>query len=97
MRVDQALSRLCLFKTRSQAARACDEGRVLVNGRKARPAHEVRPGDRLVFLDRLGLWRTEVEILGLPETSVSKAEAHRLVHPLSHERVEEPDSGEGAE
>jgi ribosomal 50S subunit-recycling heat shock protein len=40
MRIDLCLSRLCLMKTRSQAGKACDEGRVFLNGQPARAARE---------------------------------------------------------
>lgn len=35
------------FKTRALAARACDLGRIQANGMKAKPAREVKAGDRL--------------------------------------------------
>ena len=35
------------FKTRSLAARACELGRIESNGQAAKPAREVRVGDRL--------------------------------------------------
>jgi ribosome-associated heat shock protein Hsp15 len=37
----------CLFKTRSEAKRACEAGRVDVNGQSAKPNRIVREGDRL--------------------------------------------------
>lgn len=75
MRIDLLLSRLCLFKTRSQAARACDEGRVFLNDRPAKAAAEVRPGDRIRWTDRFVRWEDAVEILSVPEGSVSRAAA----------------------
>ena len=74
MRCDLLLSRLCLLKTRSQAGKACDEGRVRVNGHPAKPATEIRPGDRLLWTDSLGrfeeqrmvrLGRERIEIVDL--------------------------------
>jgi ribosome-associated heat shock protein Hsp15 len=95
MRCDLLLSRLCLYKTRSQAARACDEGRVRLNGLPARPSREVKPGDRLAYLDPLGIWRTEVEVLALPGASVSKAAAREMVRVLAHEKTGDPWTDEG--
>jgi len=37
----------CLFKTRSEAKRACEGGKVDVNGQSAKPNRAVREGDRL--------------------------------------------------
>jgi ribosome-associated heat shock protein Hsp15 len=47
MRVDVWLDVACLFKTRSEAKRACDGGKVDVNGEPARPHRLIREGDRL--------------------------------------------------
>jgi len=97
MRIDLCLGRLCLYKTRSQAARACDDGLVQVNGRAARPSREVRPGDLVAFQDKWGRFRTEVEILELPGASVSKAAAREFYRMLAHEKLAEPwpeDAGE---
>lgn len=61
MRCDLCLNRLCLYKTRSQAAKACLEGRVQVNGQPARAARPIRPGDRIRFQDPTGRFEEEVE------------------------------------
>ena len=37
----------CLFKTRSEAKRACEGGKVDVNGQHAKPNRAVREGDRI--------------------------------------------------
>ncbi len=44
-RVDQWLWSIRLFKTRSLAADACRGGHVRINGRSAKPAAPVHPGD----------------------------------------------------
>jgi ribosomal 50S subunit-recycling heat shock protein len=90
MRIDQALHRLCLFKTRSQAERACEDGRVWVNGHPARPSKLVRPGDRVRFQDRLGRVEQEIELLALPEGSVSRAAAREMVRIVSRRVLEDP-------
>jgi ribosome-associated heat shock protein Hsp15 len=82
MRCDLLLSRLCLLKTRSQAGKACDEGRVRVNGRAAKAASDVHPGDRIVWNDPLGRFEEEIEVLGLPEGPVSRAAARDLYRRL---------------
>lgn len=87
MRIDLLLSRLCLFKTRSQAGKACDAGRVRLNGAPARASREVRSGDRIVFRDQFERHEQEVEILGIPEGPVSKEEARRLYLTLSRREI----------
>lgn len=47
VRVDKWLWAARLFKTRNQAAEACDGGHVKLNGATTKPAKSVRPGDRL--------------------------------------------------
>ena len=37
----------CLFKTRSEAKRACEGGKIVINGQPAKPNRIVREGDRL--------------------------------------------------
>ena len=43
MRLDVWLDIACLFKTRSEAKRACEGGKVDVNGEHAKPNRAVRP------------------------------------------------------
>ncbi|MCA0241705.1 MAG: RNA-binding S4 domain-containing protein [Proteobacteria bacterium] len=47
VRLDKWLWAARLYKTRSLAADEVDKGRVTVNGLAAKPARELRPGDRL--------------------------------------------------
>jgi ribosome-associated heat shock protein Hsp15 len=47
MRLDLWLDVACLFKTRSEAKRACETGKVDVNGEHAKPNRTLREGDRL--------------------------------------------------
>lgn len=84
------LSRLCLFKTRSQAGRACDEGRVWWNGQPARASREVRSGDRIRFRDARLRFEEEVEILEVPEKPVSKAASRELYRRIERRAIEDP-------
>lgn len=47
VRIDKWLWAARFFKTRAQAARACDLGRIQANHQPAKPAREVRIGDLL--------------------------------------------------
>ena len=43
VRLDIWLDVACLFKTRSEAQRACKGGKVEVNGQSAKPHREIKP------------------------------------------------------
>jgi ribosome-associated heat shock protein Hsp15 len=47
IRLDVWLDVACLFKTRSEAKRACEGGKVEVNGQSAKPNRPLREGDRI--------------------------------------------------
>ena len=47
MRVDLALKRLLLVKSRTEGKEACDVGALAVNGIRVKAAAEVGPGDRI--------------------------------------------------
>ena len=65
MRLDLYLKRCCLTRRRSEAKRACENGIVMLDGRRAKPGHAVGPGRRvsISFLDRY----LELKILKLPD------------------------------
>jgi ribosome-associated heat shock protein Hsp15 len=65
LRIDKWLWAARFFKTRALASRACDLGRVLANGQPAKPAREIRPGDRLQVTNEGGDF--QVEVLQLSE------------------------------
>ncbi|MGH9500073.1 MAG: RNA-binding S4 domain-containing protein [Terriglobales bacterium] len=51
------------FKTRALAAKACDLGRIQSNGQPAKPARDVRIGDRLRVTNAGGDFQVEVLLL----------------------------------
>jgi len=61
MRIDKYLKNARIIKRRTVAKEACDQGRVLVNERKAKPGTEVVPGDRIEL--RLGSKVLAVEVM----------------------------------
>ena len=77
MRLDVWLDVACLFKTRSEAQKACRLGKVLVNGAAAKPHRDVKVGDQLVIARPLGR-RQLITVAGLAETHIPKAEARQL-------------------
>jgi ribosome-associated heat shock protein Hsp15 len=82
VRLDVWLDVACLFPTRSQAKAACEAGKVDVNGARAKPHREIRPGDRLRMTTRRGDPR-EVVVRGLAERSIAKAEARKLYEDVT--------------
>jgi ribosome-associated heat shock protein Hsp15 len=77
VRLDVFLDVSCLFKTRSEAQRACKAGRVEVNGQSGKPHRLVRAGDSIEIARPMGV-RQRVSILGVAERSIPKAEARTL-------------------
>ena len=76
VRIDKWLWAARFFKTRSQAARACDLGRVESNGQTAKPAREVHTGDMLEVKTEGGVY--QVEVLQLSDMRGPAAVAHTL-------------------
>src|SRR6202140_2725129 len=60
VRIDIWLWAARFFKTRALAKRACELGRIESNGQAAKPAREVRVGDRLRVVTEGGHYRVEV-------------------------------------
>lgn len=75
-RIDKWLWAARFFKTRELAARACDQGKVELGGNRAKPAREVRIGDRLRIETPGGVF--EIEVLGLSHQRGSAAVAQTL-------------------
>ena len=82
IRLDIWLDVACLFKTRSEAQRACKGGKVDVNGQAAKPHREIRVGDEIVISRPLGR-RQRVIVRALTEQHVPKAEARKLYEDLT--------------
>jgi ribosome-associated heat shock protein Hsp15 len=76
-RLDVWLDLACLFKTRSEAQRACKGGKVDVNGQAARANRMLRAGDE-VRITRGGGRRQMVVVRGFAPHHVPKAEARLL-------------------
>ena len=87
-RLDIWLDIACLFRTRSEAQKACKIGRVDVNGQPAKPHREIRPGDEIVISRPLGR-KQIVVVQGLAERHVAKAEARALYEDKSPRPSEE--------
>lgn len=81
-RLDHWLDVACLFKTRSEAQRACRAGQVEVNGQGARPHRVLKPGDQ-VRITRGATARQTLVVRGFSEHHVAKADARRLYEDVT--------------
>jgi ribosome-associated heat shock protein Hsp15 len=82
IRLDVWLDVACLFRTRSEAKRACEGGKVEVNGGRAKPHRDVRAGDEIVITRPLGR-KQHVRVAGLADKHLPKAEARTLYEDLT--------------
>ena len=75
MRIDKFLKVSRLLKRRAIAQEACDGGRVSVNGKIVKPAHQIKEGDivELGFLSGV----IKLQILAVKET-VRKEDAENM-------------------
>lgn len=81
-RLDQWLDVACLFRTRSEAKRACEGGKIDVGGHAAKPNREVKPGDVIDITHRFGR-RQKLVVTGLAEQHIPRAEARKLYEDLT--------------
>jgi ribosome-associated heat shock protein Hsp15 len=77
LRLDVWLDVACLFKTRSEAKRACEGGKVDVNGQTAKPNRLVRDSDRIRIGRPYGRHQ-DVIVRLLIDQHVKKSEAKAL-------------------
>jgi ribosome-associated heat shock protein Hsp15 len=76
VRMDKWLWAARFFKTRALASKACDLGRIVANGREAKPSREVRLGEMLHVKNEGGEF--EIEVLALSEMRGPAAVAQTL-------------------
>ena len=73
MRVDKFLKNSRIIKRRTVSKEACEQGRVLVNGREAKPGTEVKIGDIIEITFGTNAMKVEVQEL-LEHVPKDKAE-----------------------
>lgn len=59
MRIDKFLKNSRIIKRRTVAKEACEQGRIQINGKVAKPGSEVGPGDKVT----IGFASKEINIL----------------------------------
>jgi ribosome-associated heat shock protein Hsp15 len=82
VRLDVWLDVACLFRTRSEAQKACKSGRIDGNGQPAKPHRTVRVGDALEISRPFGR-KQKIVVRGLAERHVARADARLLYEDLT--------------
>jgi ribosome-associated heat shock protein Hsp15 len=82
VRLDIWLDVACVFRTRSEAQKACRNNKVDVNGQPAKPNRRLRVGDKLEISRPLGR-KQRLKVLALADRHVPKAEARGLYEDLT--------------
>jgi ribosome-associated heat shock protein Hsp15 len=77
LRLDIWLDIACLFRTRSEAQKACRSGKISVNGQPAKPNRSVRTGDEIEINRPFGR-KQQIVIRGLDDQHIPKADARNL-------------------
>jgi ribosome-associated heat shock protein Hsp15 len=81
LRIDKYLWAIRLFKTRSQAADACDKGKVKLNGDNVKPARTVNIGDEYDVRTEARKWM--VKVTGLLHNRVQYSEAVKFYQDIT--------------
>jgi len=82
MRLDVWLDVTCLYRTRSEAQKACRGGKVEVNRQGGKPHRELKAGDEIEISRPLGR-KQKVVVKGLSEQHIPKAEARKLYEDVT--------------
>lgn len=75
MRIDKYLKNARIIKRRTIAKEACEQGRVLINGKVSKPGDEVKVGDKIQI--NFGNGSMNIEVLEVKD-NVSKDAATTL-------------------
>jgi ribosome-associated heat shock protein Hsp15 len=82
VRLDVWLDVACLFKTRSEAKKACETGKIMVGGQAAKPHRTVRPGDEIVVSRPFGR-KQRLVVRGTADRHMARADARLLYEDLT--------------
>jgi ribosome-associated heat shock protein Hsp15 len=92
VRLDIWLDVSCLFRTRSEAQKACKAGKVEVNGQAAKPNRDIKSGDEIVISRPLGR-RQRVVVYEVSDRHIARKDARGLYEdmtpPPSPEEIEQ--------
>lgn len=86
MRLDLFLKNIHIAKRRNEAKRETLSGDVLLNGKAAKPASKVKPGDEIVV--SFNSAKVTFAVLSVPERPIKKGTQDLYIRVLSKEGVE---------
>lgn len=82
VRLDIWLDVACLFRTRSEAQKACKAGKVKVNGQESKPHRDIKSGDEVEISRPLG--RTQrVIVYAVADKHIARKEARGLYEDVT--------------
>lgn len=82
VRLDVWLDVACVFRTRSEAQKACKSGKIEVNGQPAKPNRHLRAGDEIEIARPFGRKQTLV-VRQLANRHIARSEAKKLYEDLT--------------
>lgn len=82
VRIDVWLDVACLFRTRSEAQKACKAGKVYVNGQPSKPHREIKSGDEIEISRPLGR-KQRVVVYAVAEKHVARKDARALYEDIT--------------
>jgi ribosome-associated heat shock protein Hsp15 len=82
VRLDIWLDVACLFRTRSEAQKACKAGKVLVNHQPAKPHREIKSGDEIEIGRPLGR-KQRVIVYAVADKHLARKEARGLYEDVT--------------
>ena len=82
VRLDVWLDVACVFRTRSEAQKACRNSKVDVNGQPAKPNRRLHVGDEIVIGRPLGR-KQRLKVVALADRHMPKADARKLYEDLT--------------
>ncbi len=78
LRIDKWMKIACIFKTRNQAAEACNQGKVKINNQSVKASRLIKIGDTIEIKFK---WRTRTfDVLNIVTKSIKAADARLLYH-----------------
>jgi ribosome-associated heat shock protein Hsp15 len=88
VRLDIWLDVACLFRTRSEAQKACNAGKVDVNGQPSKPHREIKSGDEIVISRPLGR-KQRLVVYAVADKHIARKDTRALYEDLTPPPTEE--------
>ncbi|KQC10030.1 MAG: hypothetical protein APR54_12345 [Candidatus Cloacimonas sp. SDB] len=86
MRIDNLLNKLCLFKTRSKAKKACDADLVKINGKIAKSSTKVIENDIIEYTVFGNYFKFRIK--EIPQGNITKTESSEFYHLIERDKIE---------